>query len=164
MNSQRGAMSTEKRAYLAKSIGELEQIAAVNSGDEKIIEKIKQELEHRTTAKARRLLDALKSGESIHLTPQSKPSAMDAESGSVFKDCDVLLVSYELLRSTFGERGELLSRWGLTDSMPLVLLEKIGLMWIDELTTGYKHAIRTNEQLIKDFTQLGVSLPTSKRI
>ena len=156
-------MATEKRAYLSKSFEDLEQIAAANLGDEKIIARVVQELGHRKSTKAKKLLVVLNSGSPISLTPQSKRSVADARSAGVFQDCEVLLTSYELLRSTFGERGELLSRWGLTDSMPHDLLEKIGSMWIEKLATGYGDAIRTYEQLIRDFKQLEVTLPDPKR-
>lgn len=158
-----GKLPTEKRAYLAKSVAELEKIAAANLGDEKIIESIKQELAHRTTSKSKRLLNALNSGGPIELTPESGPRTTVAGPEPIFKDCETLLASYELLRSTFSERGEVLSRWGMTDSMPHDLLEKIGSMWIEKLLTGYGHAFQTREQLGSDFETLGIALPGPER-
>ena len=159
----RGTMATEKRAYMTKSAMELQQIAVANSGDVKIIEKIKHELTFRHTAAAKKLLDELGKGGPISLTPQSKPRVAVDISASVHKDCEMLEVSYELLRSTFSEQGELLARWGLTESMPIDLLEKIGTMWIEKLTSGYGHAIRTLEQLGKDFKQLEIPVPGLKK-
>jgi hypothetical protein len=158
-----GKLPAEKRAYLSKSVAELEKIASANLGDEKIIESIKHELVFRTTAKARRLLDALNSGGPIELMPESESRITVAVPEQVFNDCETLLASYEMLRSTFTERGEVLSRWGMTDSMPIDLLEKIGSMWLEKLATGYGDAIRTYEQLEKDFKQLEVVLPDPKR-
>ena len=158
-----GKLPTEKRAYLAKSVTDLEKIAAANLGDEKIIESIKQELAHRTTAKSKRLLDALNSGGPIELTPESESRTIVVGSEPVFKDCETLLASYELLRSTFSERGEILSRWGMTDSMPHDLLEKIGSLWLEKLATGHGGAIQTREQLDGDFKQLGIALSSPKR-
>jgi len=158
-----GKLPAKKRAYLSKSVAELEKIASANLGDEKIIESIKQELAFRTTAKARRLLDALNSGGPIEPMPAFESRTTVAVPEHVFNDCESLLASYEMLRSTFSERGEVLSRWGMTDSMPIDLLEKIGSMWIEKLATGYGDAIRTYEQLVKDFKQLEVVLPDPKR-
>ena len=156
-------MSTEKRVYSRKSAMELQQIAAANLGDVKVIEKIKHELAFRSTPAAKKLLSELSAGGSISLTPQSKPRVAVDISGSVHKDCEMLKASYELLRLTFTEQGELLARWGLTESMPVDLLEKIRFMWIEKLTSGYGHAIQTLEQLDKDFKQLEISVPGLKK-
>jgi hypothetical protein len=157
-----GKLPAEKRAYLSKSVAELEKIAAVNSGDERIIESIKHELRFRTTVKSKRLLEALDSGGQIELKPGFEPRAKEVGMESVFKDCETLLASYELLRSTFSERGEVLSRWGMTDSIPHDLLEEIGSMWIDKLATGYGCAAQTREQLDRDFKFLGITLSSPK--
>jgi hypothetical protein len=95
--------------------------------------------------------------------PESESRTTVAVPEQVFNDCESLLASYEMLRSTFSERGEVLSRWGMTDSMPIDLVEKIGSMWLEKLATGYGDAIRTYEQLEKDFKQLEVVLPDPKR-
>ena len=156
-------MSTEKRIYSRKSAMELQQIAAANLGDVKVIEKIKHELAFRNTPAAKKLLSELSTGGSISLTPQSKPRVVVDISASVHKDCETLKASYELLRLTFTEQGELLARWGLTQSIPVDLLEKIRSMWIEKLTSGYGDAIRTIEQLDKDFKLLEISVPELKK-
>lgn len=154
-----GKMVIEKRVYSTKSLQELQQIAAASPGDAKIIEKLIQELEFRRTAAAKKLLGELKVGGPISLTAQSKPQGAPDVSTPIHKDCETLEASYELLRSTFSEVGELLARWGLTESMPHDMIEKIAFMWIEKLTSGHGNVIQTRDQLNKDLKQLGISIP-----
>lgn len=152
-------MATVKRAYIAKSVVELRQIAVASSGDSRVIEKLKQELEHRKTAAAKKLLRELEAGGSISLETQSRPQVEPEASISIHKDCETLEASYELLRATFSEQGELLARWGLTESMPHDLLKEVASMWSEKLMSGHGNTIRTPDQLNKDFKQLGISIP-----
>ena len=152
-------MVIEKRVYSTKSFQELHQIAAACAGDAKIIEKLIQELQFRRTAAAKKLLGELKVGGPISLTAQSKPRGALNVSAPIHKDCETLEASYALLRSTFSEVGELLARWGLTESMPHDMIENIAFMWIEKITSGHGNVIQTRDQLNKDLKQLGISTP-----
>ena len=156
-------MAIEKRDYSGNNADELRQIAAANSGDAKVLAKIKHELGFRTTAVAKKLLSELDAGGPISPPVQSKSQGTTEISTSIHRDCAVLEASYELLRATFSEKGEILSRWGMTESIPDDLLAKIASLWIEQFKSGYKHAIRTQEQLLKDCQLLGIVLPIQKK-
>jgi hypothetical protein len=78
-------------------------------------------------------------------------------------DCPALEARYELLRATFSEQGEVLARWGLTESMPVDFLVKIMSLWAEKFSGGYTHVIRSQEQLLKDCKFLGIALPKTKK-
>lgn len=156
-------MAKEKREYSGNTADELRQIAVANSGDAKVLAKIKQELGLRNSSVAKKLLTELDAGGPISSPVQSKSKGTTETSTSIHRDCVVLEASYELLRATFSEKGEILSRWGMTESIPEDLLAKIASLWIEKFKGGYKHAIRSQEQLLKDCQLLGIVLPIQKK-
>ena len=152
-------MAIEKREYSGNTNDELRQIAVANSGDPKVLAKIKRELEFRDSSAATKLLNELDAGGPISPPVQSKSRGTTETSTAIHRDCEVLEASYELLRATFSEKGEILSRWGITESIPDDLLAKIASLWIEKFKSGYKHIIRSQEQLSKDCQFLGIVLP-----
>jgi hypothetical protein len=156
-------MPKETRRYIAKSVVELRQIAAANPGDTKIIGDVKVELSYRKSSAARTLLLEIESGAVSPPTSLIKSKEKMPESSLGESECAALEARYELLRATFSEQGEVLARWGLTESMPVDLLVKIMSLWAEKFSGGYVHVIRSQEQFLKDCKFLGIALPKTKK-
>lgn len=160
------------RPNLSLSLDQMRARARANSGDKTIIEGILDELEnHRSTTAAKKLAQAIRSGESLD-APSVKPSD-DGTSGRhdpvealpVFDGCKDLKARYDLLLGTFSERGEILARWGITDALPDDMKEHIAVIWSKRVTDEEDFAGRSTEKLCHDMKTVGItiSVPTTRR-
>lgn len=162
------ASTRSNRPYLNTSLAELTSLARAKNASEKIVKDVLAELDHRTTAGARRLKRELL-GAHPHLATSavvqtSEPPAKRASnqssrrtSGSSFPTTIVYeenSVAYEFLRNTFTEEGEILARWGITPMLPESMKTKIFELWREYLKKNKDSMFRTLEQLENDQLKL----------
>ena len=158
-------MAARTRKYQGKSVDEMRAIAAANSGDKTILKEIAAELEvHRKTNAAKRLLAELNSGKPVEAKPAASEGSKNArrtvqdEPVAVFDGCKELKARYDALRATFSERGEILSRWGMTDALPAEMAEVLAQMWAKRVGEDEDAAGRSCKKLRADMTYLGIRM------
>ncbi len=138
------------RPYMSRSAEQLEALFTDAHGDQQRLETLQHELKHRTSRAARALLekvDAALAGRPAstddHPTAQGTPSEQAAPtlSNPIAQDRPsqpgtplAAPPDYELLRASFTEEAEILSRWGMTSAIPDDLMSMVFDGWCARLT------------------------------
>ena len=162
------ARTSSNRPHVRSSLVALTAIAKAKNVSDQVVKDVLSELEHRTTAGARRLkrelLNARPHLASTATVQNSKPSAKGAARQSSGRRHDSHLptsivyeenaVAYEFLRNTFTEEGEILARWGMTPLLPEDMMKKIFEMWRVHLKKNKDSMFRTVQQLESDQEKL----------
>jgi hypothetical protein len=158
------------RPLIQKGIGELEELVARSGVDPNMVKDVIDELRHRSTPRAKRLLAELEAGPKTAavagvgtgprarranasrsaLPSSGRPEAM-GEVGPLPRS---LLEAYEVLRETFTEDSELLARWGLTSALPVEMRNTVLEEWARRVGVSPDEFGRTTEQLRVDVERL----------
>ncbi len=143
------------RPYMSASLVELTAIVEDDDCSANVRALIADELRHRTTKGARRLLAHLEGG-AIGSVP--RPSSAGGERGrGVAEPAVVGLCSDErlaILRETYTEGAELLARWGLTTAIPEPLFEIVLEWWRSAVGEDPDHLGRSRSRLEEDVAKL----------
>lgn len=146
---------TAGRPFSSHTIAQLEAMENQARIDPVLRAALADELSHRKTAKARGLAARLEQEAS---SPDAGPDTnaqivvRNGESVTVQSMLDDL----ELLRSTFSEAGEILARWGMTESMPREIREVVLDLWHTRLANSDAPLGRTSARLAESVRRLAL--------
>lgn len=141
------------RPYMSRSAEQLEALFTDARGDRQRLETLKHELTHRTTRAARALLeqvDAALAGRPP--STDDHPTARGAPPGQAAPISAP--PDYELLRASFTEEAEILSRWGMTSAIPDDLMSVVFDGWCARLTDSPDEFGRTAASVRDDRAKL----------
>jgi hypothetical protein len=145
--------------FAGKTIAELREAAreAASVGEPTIIKDLVAEMETRierrkqqgkpTKKEQQEFLDELRAGK---VAPPKRVPIRIAEPESPDDELKRLRRELELWRSIYSHKTELLARWGMTDSLPIEMVEKVLGFWEDKIKDGRADLIRTKERLTSD--------------
>lgn len=158
------------RPLVQKGIGELEELVGRSGVDPNLVKDVIEELRHRSTSRAKRLLAELEAGsktvggtrvgtgQPLRRTKASrsvKPSSSGSEAMEEVEPASrSLLEAYDILRETFTEDSEILARWGLTAAMPAEMQKTVFKEWARRVGAGPDEFGRTIERLRSDIERL----------
>ena len=135
-----------ERPYISLGVVELEGIFLAAT-DSDVLEVLQYELNHRTTKAAKKLLGRV--NEKLGVDPEK------TENFSVWKvEFTELKNRHDLLRGTFTIEGEILARWGMTNSIPRDFEVFIFDLWSKNINATEDMFGRTSLQLSSDLEKL----------
>lgn len=158
------------RPFVQKGIGELEELVGRPGVDPNLVEDVIEELRHRSTPRARRLLAELEAGSKsagaagtgtgprVRRARASRtvepilcgPEAPDEVESALRR----LLEAYGILRETFTEDSETLARWGLTTALPVDMRDSVFEEWARRVGANPDEFGRTTDRLRFDVERL----------
>jgi hypothetical protein len=145
--------------FAGKTIAELREAAreAASVGEPTIIKDLVAEMETRierrkqqgkpTKKEQQEFLNELRAGK---VAPPKRVPIRIAEPESPDDELKRLRRELELWRSLYSYDTEMLARWGMTDSLPIEIVEKVLGFWEDKIKDGCADLIRTKERLTSD--------------
>lgn len=158
------------RPLVKKGIGELEELVGHAGVDPNLVKDVIEELRHRSTPRAKRLLAELEAGLKTTGSTQAgtgpyvskakasrsvKSSLSGSEAMEEVKPASrSLLEAYDILRETFTEDSEILARWGLTTALPVEMQKTIFKEWARRVGASPDEFGRTIERLRSDVERL----------
>ena len=140
-------------------IAELRELAMAAKSNDKdtVLEELITEMETRIKRRQQQgkpvkrdqqaFLDELRAGQ---VTPPKRVPVKIAEPESREDELNRLRQELELWRSLYSHQTETLTRWGMTDSLPIGMVEEVLSLWEDRLKDGPRDLIRTKERLVSD--------------
>ena len=150
-------MGQKNRPLMQKGTADLRKMVEADPTNIELRNSVISELGFRDRAGARQLLREL-SGEP---KAQPRPPRRQATTGAqepVVPECDELRAVLESLRTTFTERGSVLARWGMSESMPQDMLEEVMSCWAARCTDSPDGLGRSQQTLRDDLGRLGIRL------
>lgn len=142
--------------FSGKAIAELREAAreAVSAGDPATIKDLSDEMETRIKRREQQgkpakkeqqeFLDELRVGK---VAPPKRVPIVIAKPESPDDELQRLRHELELWRSLYSHETERLARWGMTDSLPIEIVEKVLALWSKRLEAEPEDSIRTKERL-----------------
>ena len=135
-----------ERPYMSLGVVELEGIFLAAT-DSDVLEVLQYELNHRKTKAAKKLLEKVNG--KLGVNPEK------TENFSVWKvEYTELKNRHDLLRGTFTIEGEILARWGMTNSIPRDFEILIFDLWSKNINATEDLFGRTSSQLSSDLEKL----------
>ena len=157
-----------RRALIQKSLDELRQLVD-DKVDAKVVAQVIEELRHRSTAGARKLLATLEKGEPSR-SPATSARMRQAQGrgrapgesevfapaptpdvSSAVRDAEITLL---ILRETYTESAEILARWGATSLLPPDMCEELFSSWRRKLSETPDRLGRCVSRLDQDVRRL----------
>ena len=163
------------RPYIKSRVEDLDALFLAHAQDAVVLRHLLAELENRTMPRAVKLREKVQQALTRSADGASKPSAMAAPARAtpVVKSeprpkatavaeaafCVPLTVPEEAaclkaLRATFTPRGELLARWGMTESLPDELIEVVVREWKRLLKNPEAAQGRSSTDLDRDLDRI----------
>jgi|GEM_PF-2623039 len=137
------------RPFSSHTIAQLEAMENQARTDPVLRAALAEELSHRKTAKARGLAARL---EQEATSPDAEIFVSNGESVTVRS----LFNDLKLLRATFSEAGEILARWGMTESMPKEIRDIVLGLWQTRLANSDEPLGRTPTRLAESVRRLAL--------
>lgn len=135
-----------ERPYMSLGVVELEGVFLAAT-DSDVLQILQYELKHRNKKAAKKLLDRV--NEKLGVEPEN------TENFSVWKvEYTELKSRHDLLRATFTIEGEILARWGMTNSIPRDFEILIFDLWSKDINATGDLFGRTSSQLSSDLEKL----------
>ena len=149
--------------FSGKTIAQLREIAidARSKSEDTVITELITEME--TRIKRRQLqgkpakrdqqafLEELRAGQ---VAPPKRVPIKIAEPESQNDELARLRRELELWRSLYSHDTETLTRWGMTDSLPIEMVEEVLRLWDEKISQGPADLIRTKERLASDISRI----------
>lgn len=136
------------RPFSSHSVDQLAAMMTKAQTDSVLREALAKELSQRKTAKAKALASRVAEMDSQSDVEINVNNGESVTARSLHEDL-------ELLRATFSEPGEILARWGMTESMPRDMRDEVFRLWRERLQTGDQHLGRTSTRLAETVSRLG---------
>jgi hypothetical protein len=170
-----------RRPYMTYNIDQLEQLAEKSRSDLVLKRDLILELESRKNSRAKALKKKLEEGPAAGAAIGAPKSRASASGGATRKSVSnpetvlaprlteqAIIDDLELLRQTFTESAEILSRWGMTESMPEDLRDLVFASWAKRLAKASLPHGRTILRLKQDQKKLDAIIdsrvkPASKK-
>jgi hypothetical protein len=150
-------MGQQSRPLAQKSTSDLRKMVEADPLNTNLRDSVRYELKFRNRSAARQLLEELGGGSSEQPRIARRRRATDAQELSE-PECDELRAVFEALRTTFTERGSVLARWGMSESMPQDMLEEVMSCWAARCTDTPDQLGRSQQTLRVDLECLGIGL------
>jgi len=148
--------------FSGKTIAQLREVAisARSRNESAVIEELIAEMETRINRrqqlgkpakKAQVFLEELRAGQ---VAPPKRVPIKIAEPESQNDELARLRRELELWRSLYSHDTETLTRWGMTDSLPIEMVEEVLRQWDEMISQGPADLIRTKERLASDISRI----------
>lgn len=146
----------EMAEFSGKTIAQLREVAvdASSKSQDAVITELIAEMETRIKRREqqgkpakkeqREFLDELRVGK---VAPPKRVPIVIAKPESPDDELQRLRHELELWRSLYSHETERLARWGMTDSLPIEIVEKVLALWSKRLEAEPEDSIRTKERL-----------------